>query len=396
MKTVVLSQHRFYTGNLILSNAQYPYRKGRAWIELNSQNLRHNVNQLYNLLPSGCQLMPAVKANAYGHGAVLVSKELNSFGVHCFCVATVLEGVELRRNGIKGDILVLGYTCSKQFFLLNKYHLIQTVIDYPYAEILNAYGKKIKVHLKIDTGMHRLGERSEKFDDICNIFKCKNLLIEGAYTHLCASDNTRPQEKAFTMKQATTFFEVISRLKECGYNCPKIHLQASCGLLNYPELSGDYARIGIALYGVLSNREDMLNRTIDLRPVLSVKARVASVKDLFKGENAGYGLQYTANRDRKIAVLAIGYADGLPRSLSCGNGKVLINGYEAPIAGRICMDQTLVDISDFPNVMSGDIAVVIGKSGNSEITAYDLAEQTKTITNELLSRLGARLERIMI
>jgi serine/alanine racemase len=396
MKTVVLPQHRFYTGNLISANAQYPYREGRAWIELNSQNLRHNVNELYNLLPSDCQLMAAVKADAYGHGAVLVSKELNSLGVHCFCVATVSEGVELRRNGIKGKILILGYTCPQQFFLLRKYRLIQTVIDYAYAKILNTYGKKIKVHLKIDTGMHRLGERSEKMDDICNIFHCKNLIVAGAYTHLCAADNTMTQQKAFTMKQGTIFLEVISRLKERGYSCPKIHLQASYGLLNYPELSGDYARIGIALYGVLSNREDMLNSTIDLRPVLSVKARVASVKDLFKGENAGYGLQYTTNRDRKIAVLAIGYADGLPRSLSCGNGKVLINGCEAPIVGRICMDQTLVDISDIPNVMSGDIAVVIGKSGNSEITAYDLADQTKTITNELLSRLGARLERIMI
>jgi len=372
------------------------YQKGRAWIEISRENLRHNVNELNSLLPYGCQLMPAIKANAYGHGAVLVAKELNSLGVSSFCVATVLEGVELRRNGIKGEILILGYTHPKQFFLLRKYHLIQTVIDYSYAKVLNAYGKKVKVHLKIDTGMHRLGERSEKIDDICNIFNCKNLLVEGAYTHLCADDTTLTQEKAFTMKQGTAFFEVISKLKELGYICLKVHLQASYGLLNFPELSGDYARIGIALYGVLSNREDMFNRTIDLLPILSVKARIASIKDLFKGENAGYGLQYIANQDKKIAICAIGYADGLPRSMSCGNGKVLINGCEAPIIGRICMDQTLVDISDISNVMCGDIAVIIGKSGNSEISAYDLAEQAETITNELLSRLSARLERVMI
>ncbi len=168
------------------------------------------------------------------------------------------------------------------------------------------------------------------------------------------------------------------------------------GLLNYPELSGDYARIGIALYGVLSNRRDMENQRISLKPILSVKTRVALVKNMCKGESAGYGQQFKAEQNRRIAVLAIGYADGLPRALSCGVGKVLINGKKAPVIGCICMDQTLVDVTDIPNVKQGDVAVIIGKSGEQEITAYDLAEQTGTITNEILSRLGSRLERTLL
>lgn len=372
------------------------FHKGRAWIELNQKNLRQNVKTLRSLLPPDCQLMPAVKANAYGHGAVLLSKLLNTLGVKSFCVATVMEAVELRRGGIKGDILILGYTHPEQFPLLRKYHLMQTVVDSEYAQVLNVYGKKIKVHLKIDTGMHRLGERCERIDEISRMFQCENLLIEGAYTHLCADDTTSPEDMAVTMAQGKAFHEVISQLKERGCSCPKTHLQASYGLLNYPDLSGDYARIGIALYGVLSTRTDMETCTTELFPVLSIKARVALVKDLYKGEAAGYGLQYVADQDRKIATLTIGYADGLPRSLSCGNGSVLINGNRAPIIGRICMDQTLVDVTDIPNVKQGDIAVIVGKSGKFEITAYDIAEQAETITNELLSRLGCRLNRIIL
>ena len=181
-----------------------------------------------------------------------------------------------------------------------------------------------------------------------------------------------------------------------GYFCPDIHLLASYGLIHYPELSGNYARVGIALYGVLSNRKDMQQCKLPLLPVLSVKARIAAVKDLYKGESLGYGLSYTAAENRKIAVLPIGYADGIPRDLSCGKGNVIINGQPAPIIGRICMDQMMIDITNIPKVSEGDIAILIGKSGNAQITAYDIAEQTDTITNEILSRLGSRLERLMI
>ncbi len=166
--------------------------------------------------------------------------------------------------------------------------------------------------------------------------------------------------------------------------------------MNYPELGGDYARVGIALYGVLSGKSDHVKFPVDLWPVLSLKARVAQVRELQKGESAGYDLQFTAKRRSRIAVLSVGYADGLPRSLSCGVGNVILRGRKVPIVGRICMDQTLADVTDIPGVSSGDEAVFIGSSSGQEITACDMAEQAGTISNEILSRLGGRLERVVV
>lgn len=326
----------------------------------------------------------------------MIAGTLNQIGIDSFCAASVSEGIELRKGGVCGEILILGYTHPEYFPLLGKYDLTQTVINSRYAKLLNEYGKPMKVHIKIDTGMHRLGERAEHVEEIAHIFELKNLMIEGIYTHLCADESTSPKDRAFTEAQAKAFYQVVSVLRKRGCSCSKVHLLASYGLINYPELSGDYARVGIALYGVLSSRSDVEGCGVPLLPVLSVKARIAAVRDIFPGESVGYGLAYTAAEKRKIAVLSIGYADGLPRALSCGKGSVLVNGRRAPITGRICMDQTIIDITGIPGVREGDIAVVIGRSGGEEITVYDIAEQTGTITNEILSRLGGRLERIPV
>jgi len=347
--------------------------RGRAWIELDRDALRHNVGVLQKLLPSGCELMPAVKANAYGHGAVLISRELSRLGIKAFCVATVQEGVELRENGIAGE----------------------TVIDLPYAEALDKYGQRVKVHIAVDTGMRRLGEPCENIDNICKMFSLRSLQIEGLYTHLCADDTDSPADRAFTMEQERAFGKVVSQLGERGFGSPKTHVLASYGLINYPKFGGDYARVGIALYGVLSTGTDRERCALPLRPVLSVKARVTALKALRKGDAAGYGLQFVADRDTRIAVLGIGYADGVPRALSCGVGNVLIRGRKVPIVGRICMDQMMADVSDIPGVNAGDAAVIIGRSEAEEITACDLAAQTGTISNEILSRLGERLQREM-
>lgn len=374
---------------------KHPFDTNRAWIELNRNSLHQNINVLKELLPQGCELMPVVKANAYGHGAVPVAKELNRFGIKSFCVSTISEGIELRRNGIKGEILILGYTCSEQFSLLRKYNLTQTVIDHSYAKLLNSYGKKLKVHIKIDTGMHRFGERFERIDEICKIFNCHHLIIKGIYTHLCCVETRTESDIEFTMAQAAAFHNVITTLNKRGYSYGKVHLLASYGLYRYPELAGDYARIGAALYGILVTRTDFENYPVKLHPVMSIKTRVALIKDLYAGEGAGYGLQYTSEKNRKIAVISIGYADGVPRALSCGHGAVLINGYKAIIVGRICMNQMLVDITNIPDIKSGDTAVIMGKSGQYEITAYDLADAGGISTYELLSHLGHHLQRIL-
>lgn len=365
------------------------YPKGRAWLELDMGNLRHNAAVLRGLLPHGCKLMPAVKADAYGHGAIPVTRELSRLGVRDFCVATAGEGAVLRRY-VRGTILVLGCTPPEDFPLLRRYHLTQTVVDYAYAQRLNEYGRPVRVHVGIDTGMHRLGERCENLDRLEQLFRMKHLRIEGAFTHLCAVEND-----AFTMAQNEVFHTTIEALRQRGLVCPKVHLLNSGGLLAHPEFGGDYARVGIALYGVFSTRADRNICKADLRPVLSLRTRVASVKDLHAGESAGYDLAFTAHGERRIAILTIGYADGLPRSLSCGKGQVLLHGHAAPIISRVCMDQTLVDVTEIPAVRAGDIATVIGADGETAIRAEDAATQADTITNELLSRLGARLERVI-
>lgn len=373
-----------------------PFQCGRAWIEIDHKALQHNVSMLRSMLPPSCKLMPAVKADAYGHGALLLSDELQKMGVSAFCVASVQEGATLRRHGIDGEILILGYTHPQEFPLLCQYQLAQTVIDYSYAKQLNNYGASIHVHIGVDTGMHRIGERSENAGQIAAIFAMEHLMVDGMFTHLCTSDTQSPRGQAYTDAQVNAFFQLLSDLKKRGITCPKIHMLASYGIFNYPQLAGDYARVGIALYGVLSTAADTRQWQGKLQPVLSLKARIATVKTLYAGESAGYGIQFTAGSDMQIATIAIGYADGLPRALSCGAGSVLIKGHRAPIIGRICMDQAIVDISGIEGVQAGDTAVIIGRSGTLEISACDLAQQAGTISNEILSRLGARLERILV
>ena len=379
---------------VVLSRFRHPsFERDRAWIELDMAALAYNVRTLQGLLPESCQLMPAVKAEGYGHGAVLISKELNRLGVKAFCVASVPEGIQLRKAGVKGEILVLGYTHPRQFDLLRRYRLIQTVVDMPYAEELHKYGKKLRVHIAVDTGMHRIGVNCNEVDEISRIFEWKNLKVDGMFTHLCVSDSDDEGRIEFTKAQGEAFFRLIEQLKERGHECPKKHLVASNGVLNYPEFAGDYARVGIALYGVRSAEEDLDCTGVALKPVLSLKARVASVRELETGEGAGYGLAFVAKRPTKLATITIGYADGLSRLLSGGRGSVLIRGYRAPIAGRVCMDQTLVDVTEIPDVQTGDIAVLIGRSGSEILSAYDMAEAVGTITNEIFTSLGARLTR---
>ncbi len=369
------------------------FERDRAWIELDMAALEHNVRTLQGLLPENCRLMPAVKAEGYGHGAVLIARELNRLGVKAFCVATAQEGVQLRKAGIKGEILVLGYTHPRQFDLLRRFRLIQAVVDMNFAEELHKYGKKLRVHIAVDTGMHRIGVECGKVDEICRIFTWKNLKVEGLFTHLCVSDSEEERKTAFTKAQGEAFFALVEELKQRGHENLKKHLVASNGVLNYPEFAGDYARVGIALYGVQSAKKDMMRADVVLKPVLSLKARVASVRELEPGEGAGYGLAFVAKRPTKLATVTIGYADGLSRLLSGGKGHVLIRGRRAPIAGRVCMDQTLVDVTGIPDVQQGDIAVFIGRSGGETLTAYDMADAAGTITNEIFTSLGARLTR---
>ncbi len=368
----------------------------RAWAEIDLEGLENNIGQFRRILPENCGIMAVVKANAYGHGDVEVSRELNNMGVNAFAVATVKEGIRLRKNGIRGEILILGYTLPDEVSLLRQYDLTQTVVDLSYARMLNSRNKKIKVHVKIDTGMHRLGESFDNMDNLAGIFQCGNLLIRGTFSHLSAADSLATEDVEFTHFQIERFYKTLDRLKEAGFNPGKIHLQSSYGVLNYPYLKCDYARIGIAMYGVLSSREHETRVPVSLQPVLSMKARVILTKDIGENERIGYGHQFISGKKTRLAVISVGYADGIPSNLSFGKGQVIINGRKAGIVGRICMDQLMVDITDIHGTKQGDIATLIGHDGNEFISAEGVAAQAGTLTNELLSRLGFRVPRNII
>ena len=367
--------------------------KDRAWIELDQDCLRHNVNEFRNAMRPGCELMAVMKAEAYGHGMYEAAVCVSRMGVNAFAVASVEEGIRLRRFGISGEILILGYTDPERAKELCRYDLTQTLIDYPYARLLNQQHKAVKVHVKVDTGMHRLGFGKGEADRIAHVFSMKYLKVCGIYTHLCAADSLEAEDVRFTKQQIGSFYGLLEKLKERGIAIPKVHIQSSYGFLNYPELPCDYVRAGIALYGVLSAPGDRTRLELDLRPVLSLKSKVVLIRKIRTGESVGYGRAFTAERDSRIAVLPLGYGDGLPRNLSCGRTQAVIRGQRVPVIGRICMDQLMVDITDAHGIFVGDTATFIGWDGSMEATAPDLADQGGTITNELLSRLGGRLTR---
>ena len=391
-------------------------RRGRAWLEISRENLRHNVEELKKIMPEGCRLMAVVKAEAYGHGGVETATLLAEMGVDAFATATLEEAIEIRKSGVRGEILILGYTDPKRAWELHRYRLTQTAISYRYARKLGAQGVPVDVHLKIDTGMHRLGIESRKTEEIADVFSMGNLQVSGMYTHLCCADSRDPKDIAFTRRQIADFYGVVEYLREAGIEVPRLHIQSSYGLLNYPELRCDYVRIGIALYGVLSSPGDQTVVKADLRPALALKTRVVLIRQVPKGETVGYGRTFIAERDSRIAILPVGYADGYPRSLSGGGGSVRIRGTCFPVAGRICMDQLAVDITGAEDIREGDIATLIGceelsgKKGADErerTLREPSAEESKTatpqvaansgsISNELLSRMGMRLPRVVV
>lgn len=369
---------------------QMPTGCDRAYIEIDLKNLEYNVKVLQREMPPQCRLMAVVKANAYGHGSFEIASHLNRIGVRAFATATLDEGIALRKQGIRGDILILGYTDVRCAYLLKKYNLTQTIIDYAYADSLNNRGISVKVHIKADTGMHRLGIPYGDISSIEDIFAMKNLDVCGIFTHLCCSESLKSDDVAFTNAQINAFYDMLNELENDGISIPKIHIQSSYGLLNYPELECDYVRAGVALYGVLSSPNGDTRLKLNLRPVLSLKSKVILIRSVRKGESVGYDRSFTARRDSRIAILPIGYGDGFPRNLS-GIGHVIINSNRFPIIGRICMDSLAVDITDDEDIVIGDMAILISSNNELSNTAPLVADDSCSISNELLCRLGERL-----
>ena len=374
----------------VVGQVQREQIKNRAWIELDLEHLAHNVGELRRVMPDGCNLMAVLKANAYGHGAKIIAEALNQLGVTAFATATIDEAIQLRQWSTQGEILVLGYTHPQRAGELARYQISQTLIDYDYAVLLERQGYEINTHIKIDTGMHRLGFEHQETEHIANMFQSKFLKVCGMFTQLCVSDSLLAEDIAFTRLQIKRFYQLLSRLSQKGLRPANIHLQSSYGLLNYPELKCDSVRIGLALYGVSSKINEQTKLQLDLRPVLSLKSRIIFIRTIKCGDTIGYGRTFTSSRDSTIAVLPIGYADGIPRNLSAGNSYVLVHGEPAPMIGPVYMDQLTIDITGIPDVKTGDIVTLIGTDGMNELPAAVVASKAGKISGELLSQFHIR------
>lgn len=369
----------------------------RVWIELDREALQNNINEYRRILPESCKLMAVVKADAYGHGAVPISKALVEMGVDFFAVASIDEAKILRHAGIKEDILVLGYTGPENFRDISEYNIIQTIPGAEYGILLQSYCKmthtKVRAHVAIDSGMHRIGYTHDENDELVKLYDQSELQIEGIFTHLCVANEDSPESIDYSNKQIDYFYNIVDMLRKNGIDHGCIHLMSSFAAINYKDRVGDYARIGLLMFGNKTEDSDYLAEEFNLKPVLSLKTHIISLRWIDEGETVSYGRWFTAKRPTLIATLPLGYADGIPRNLSNGNMRVIINGKYAYGAGRICMDQMMVDVTDIPDVKMGDVVTLIGKDGDLEIRAEEVAEHAGTITHELFARLGTRIER---
>ena len=367
----------------------------RAWVEVDSATLLDNARRLEEFMPESTHLMAVLKADAYGHGAVRSALELNRIGVNAFAVACCAEGVELRRAGVRGLILILGYTDVNEWRTLARYRLTQCGVDAAYVHELSAAAKRtVSVHLKVDTGMHRLGESWEHVDDIAGCYSLPHVRVTGMFTHLCVSDSLSEGDVGFSNTQLERFFSLAGELERRGINPGELHTQSSYGIVNYPDRRCAYGRAGVALYGVKSDEHDGVKAWPELAPALSLKARIGLVRDVPAGDSVGYGREFVAERPSKLAVLPIGYGDGVFRCAMHGGAEALVRGVRCPIVARICMDQLCLDVTDVPGVARGDVATFIGRDGAGQISCEEFAARCGTITNEVLSRLGKRLPKV--
>nr|WP_063856761.1 serine racemase VanT-L catalytic subunit [Enterococcus faecalis]ABX54690.1 serine racemase [Enterococcus faecalis] len=357
--------------------------KMRAYKEFYVESLLHNVQVIKKNIPKSTKIMAVVKANAYGINAVNVAIILEYIGIDFFAVATIDEAIALRKNGITSNILILGYTTPTKVDDLIHYELTQTIVSKEHAYFLNKTGKKIMCHLKVDTGMHRLGVEPT-LEEICPIFNYPFLKIKGVYSHLGSADDLSEEGKQRTIKQISRYNTIIAELKRKRVDVGLTHLQSSYGILNYSELAYDYVRPGIILYGLLSNNDHNVKLHLDLQPVVAVKAQLISKKKIAPGEYIGYGTDTQLTSSKTIGVLSIGYADGIPRNLSNGEYCVVFEDKQIPQIGRICMDMMLVDLSNCSDIPLG---VMVDVLPNIE----EISQIQSTITNEIISCLGSRL-----
>ncbi|MCP9470657.1 MAG: alanine racemase [Nitrospira sp.] len=354
--------------------------------------LTHNLTQFRNRLPSGCSMMAVIKADAYGHGAVETARTLIRHGVSHVAVVSIEEGVILRHAGITQPIVVLGPLFHEQVGDLLAHRLTPVVSDIAVFPVLakaaSSFPAPYPIHLKVETGMGRLGLSQQ---ELAELFGGRRfpppLRLEGLMTHLADTDGPSAD---MTQEQLARFRDAIDIVTTSGFRVPLIHAANSGGAIRFPESCFSLVRPGIMLYGYHTLPNSVA--VPDLKPVLSLQTTVAQLRTILPGQKVGYNGTFTARRKTTIAVLPIGYADGIHRRLS-NRGFVLIRGHRAPIVGLICMDMIMVDVTNIPGVTVGDEAVLIGRQGDERITAHDLAQWAETIPYEVLCAIGPRIPR---
>lgn len=373
----------------------------RTWADISLDNLHHNYEALREKLPRECRFLGVVKADAYGHGAVPVSRYLTELGAEYLAVSNIEEAVQLRRGGIRTPILILGYTPPFYAEDLAAMNLRQEVHSLDYARRLNerlsGTNRRVRVHIKLDTGMSRLGffayDHEKTLDELCEVAKMSALRIEGIFMHFPVADSVDPADEAFTRMQFGRFTQMLSALGGAGIEPEIRHCCNSGASILYPEYALDMIRPGIATYGVLPS--DDVRGKIDLRPVMQLRSTVFQIRDFEPNIAVSYGRAYTTSRPERIAVVGIGYADGLPRSCS-NNISFLLRGRRVPQVGRICMDMCMVDVSNVPEAQVGDTVTVFGADGGDRIELTDIARRLGTIPYELLCGINKRIPRIYL
>lgn len=371
----------------------------RSWIEVNLSQLKQNYQIYKNSLKKETEIMAVIKADAYGHGDVQVARLLSQCGVRLFAVSNIDEAVGLREAGIQGEILILGFTSISYARTLWYYDLTQAIVDEKYAEVLSETGLKVKCQFAIDTGMNRIGIDGDNPRECEKIIRkyYDRLKLTGIFTHLCVADTDDKESHLFTLGQIEKFKYIVDSIFDL--NLQYVHCCNSAGGLFYLNDGpffygiGNIVRLGIILYGL---KPDYSNQLPDgIAPVMEWKSQISMVKDVYQGETIGYGRTYKVDKNLRIATVTTGYADGLNRLLS-NKGFVMINGHKAPIVGRICMDQTLVDVTGINNVDMGTIVTLIGKSGDLEYNADDMAKDLNTIGYEIICNISKRVQRFYI
>ncbi|WP_443770270.1 alanine racemase [Anaerostipes sp.] len=369
------------------------YYRVHAVIDLDA--ICHNIKEVKRVIGPDVKVMPVIKADGYGHGAVPIAKALNEIGADAFAVAIIEEGITLRKNGITQPIVILGYTSEYQYSSLIQYEIQPTVFCYEMAESLSkiaaALGQNAKIHIKLDTGMNRIGFKPtrESLEIVKKISKLPNIKIEGIFTHFACADEA---DKTSAKKQKAEYDKFIGWLSEEGIEIPVKHVSNSASIIDMKDWRMDMVRSGIITYGLYPS-EEVSKDVLDLRPAMSLKTHIVYIKEVGSGEGVSYNHTFVTKRNTKIATIPVGYADGYPRALS-SKGRVLIRGQYAPIIGRICMDQFMVDVTDIPDVSVMDEVTLVGVDGENRISVEEVANGAGSFNYEFVCGVSKRVPRV--